>query len=123
MSTPRSLIFASLLLLPLAGQVAAEDLRLGLGNIGLRATVAPVAHTPQLQAHATPFTVWLDFHRLAANRWIPGELPDWLAPVEAGAQGRPLTVRMRVALACSPVRTGSPPVSGLRGGSVSMRWR
>jgi len=98
-STPRSLIFASLLL-SFAGYAVGEDLRLGLGNFGLRATVAPPATTPQLQPQATPFTVWLDFHRLAANRWIPGELPDWLAPVEAetrnGLDGVTTSIRVHL---------------------------
>lgn len=100
MFQPRSLILASLSLLPFAGPLAAEDLRLNLGNIGLRATIPPVVNAPQLQTQATPFTAWLDFHRLAANRWIPSELPDWLAPVEAetrhGLEGVQTSIRIHL---------------------------
>jgi len=38
---------------------------------------------PQLQVEAMPLSVWLDFKRRAANRWIPSDLPDWLESVTA----------------------------------------
>ncbi len=79
----RQLLLSSLLLFPIFGKVAAQDLRLQLGNVGLRAQLPPALTAPELRVEATPFTAWIDFARLAANRWIPGDLPDWLEPIAA----------------------------------------
>lgn len=90
-----------MLLLALPGVLMAQDLRLQLHNVRLRVPqpAAPVAPpvppapvespAPELQAEATPFTAWLDFDRLAANHWIPGEVPDWLEPVATETRTAP----------------------------------
>ncbi len=84
MFSARIVSLFGLLLLPWCGEVAAQGLRLKSGGVSLRA-VPTVADEPQLRLEATPYTLWLDFNRLAANRWIPGELPDWIEPVTAEA--------------------------------------
>lgn len=90
MFSPRKLSSIGLLLLAFSGALAAQDFRLNLGGGRLRVpeptAVAKPAQPaepaePEMHVEATPFTAWLDFDRLAANRWIPGDLPDWLEPV------------------------------------------
>jgi hypothetical protein len=77
----RLAIFFGLLLLPLSGEMAAQNFRLKSGDVGLRLSPMVAPEELPLRVEATPRTHWLDFRRLAANRWIPGELPDWLDPV------------------------------------------
>lgn len=82
------LLFRSIFLLSLlalSGPAGAQTLRWKAGEVGLRASPALILE-PQLRVEATPLSVWLDFNRLAANRWIPGDLPDWLEPVTAGTE-------------------------------------
>ncbi len=81
MFTARFAIFSGLLLLPFCGEAAAQGFRLKSGDVGLRLAPADVPAELPMRVEATPLSHWLDFRRLAANRWIPGELPDWLAPV------------------------------------------
>lgn len=68
-------------------------MRLRIGEVGVRAPLAEPAS--ELRVETTPSTAWLDFDRLAFNRWIPGDLPDWLEPVAAetrtGADGTTTT--------------------------------
>jgi hypothetical protein len=67
----------------LSGTLFAQDLRLRLDDPRLRMSVPVAGGVPLLKLEATPYTVWLDFQRLAASRWIAGDLPEWLDPVQA----------------------------------------
>lgn len=60
-----------------------QSVRLKPSTLRLRDAPLPPAESSPLQFEPTPFTQWLDFDRLSANHWIPGELPEWLEPVSA----------------------------------------
>jgi hypothetical protein len=79
----RLAILLSLLSLVFRGEMAAQGVRLKSGNVSLRAAPPAALKDSQLRVEATPFTHWLDFNRLAANRRISSDLPEWLDPVTA----------------------------------------
>jgi hypothetical protein len=83
------ILAAAFLLRALSGALSAQEVRLKLDEPRLRMSVPGESSGPAMRLEATPFTAWLDFQRLAANRWIPGDLPDWLDPVVAATVTAP----------------------------------